>query len=65
MCCNGEFIVGLAFYNVSHSTMFLFQATLTDKLVGLLMILVAAGVFTYYTLWVIVLVSCYCVAVMV
>lgn len=34
------------------------QATLTDKLVGLLMILVAAGVFTYYTLWIIVLVRC-------
>ncbi len=38
------------------SITFIMQATLTDRLVGLLMIFVASGVFMYYSLWVIVLV---------
>lgn len=33
------------------------QATVSDKAVGILMLVAALSVFTYYTLWVVVLVS--------
>ena len=36
------------------------QATMSDKVVGLLMLLVAALAFFYYTVWVVVLVSPEC-----